>query len=69
MAKSRSGLYSPRSPKAASSRPAGGYMRAGNDEGGKFVDRNLMGVNPLKEQFEPTDAQPVPQRYKMAGGC
>lgn len=35
----------------------------------KFVDRNLLPVNPLKEQFEPTDASPVPQRYKMAGGA
>jgi hypothetical protein len=34
-----------------------------------YVDRNLMKVNPLKEQFAPTDAEPVRQRYKMAGGC
>lgn len=36
---------------------------------GKFKDRNLMGTNPLKEQFEPTPAEPVRQHYKMAGGC
>ncbi len=36
--------------------------------GTKIVDRNLMGVNPTKEQFEPTDASPIPQRFKMAGG-
>ncbi len=34
-----------------------------------YVDRNLMKVNPLKEQFAPTDAEPVRQRYKMGGGC
>lgn len=44
-------------------------MPKGNDEGGRFVDRKLMGVNPLKEQFEPTGAEPVRQRYKMGGGC
>ena len=44
-------------------------MRKGNDEGGKFVDRNLAGVNPLKEQFEPTGTEPVRQHFKMAGGC
>jgi small ligand-binding sensory domain FIST len=36
---------------------------------GKFVDRNLMGVNPSKEQFEPTDANPVRQHKRMAGDC
>lgn len=44
-------------------------MAKGNDEGGKFVDRNLMKVNPLKEQFEPTDAEPVNQHKRMAGAC
>ena len=44
-------------------------MPKGNDEGGKFVDRKLMPVNPLKQQFEPTTAEPVRQQYKMAGGC
>lgn len=34
-----------------------------------FVDRDLMKVNPLKEQFEPTDQSPVRQHVKMAGGC
>jgi hypothetical protein len=41
----------------------------GNDEGGKFVPRNLLSTSPLKEQFEPTSAEPVRQRFKMAGGC
>lgn len=35
----------------------------------KFVDRDLCKVNPLKEQFEPTDAMPVRNTYKMAGGA
>lgn len=34
-----------------------------------YVDRNLMGVSPLKEQFEPTPAEPVRQRARMAGAC
>lgn len=33
-----------------------------------YNDRNLMGVNPTKEQFEPTDASPIRQRNKMGGG-
>ena len=32
-----------------------------------FIDRNLMNVNPMKEQFEPTEAQPIRQRARMAG--
>lgn len=44
-------------------------MPKGNDEAGRFVDRNLMKVNPRKQQFEPTPAEPVRLRYKMAGGC
>lgn len=35
----------------------------------EFVDRDLTGVNPLSQQFEPTDADPVRQHYRMAGGC
>jgi len=34
-----------------------------------FVDRDLAKINPLKEQFEPTGAEPVRQHHKMAGGC
>lgn len=44
-------------------------MPRGNDEGGRFVDRKLTAVNPKKEQFAPTDAEPVRQRFKMGGGC
>lgn len=35
----------------------------------KFRSRDLRGVNPLREQFSPTPAEPVRARYKMAGGC
>ena len=45
------------------------YMPKGNSEGGKYVDRNLMKVNPKKEQFAPTPAEPVRLRYRMGGGC
>lgn len=38
-------------------------------KGGKLVDRNLLGVNPKKEQFEPTPAAPMNQHKKMAGAC
>ena len=48
----------------------------GGKEGGyahgvptKFVDRDLRKVNPFREQFAPTEAEPVRQIYKMAGGC
>ena len=33
----------------------------------KLKDRNLMGVNPLKEQFEPTAAMPMRQKHRMGG--
>ncbi len=42
------------------------YKQAGDC---KFVDRNLMGVNPLKEQFEPSGSEPIRQHHKMAGGA
>lgn len=44
-------------------------MPKGNDEGGRFTDRKLMGVDPKKEQFAPTTAEPVRQRFRMGGGC
>jgi hypothetical protein len=34
----------------------------------RFVDRNLAGAG-TEEQFAPTEAAPVPQQYKMAGGA
>ena len=44
-------------------------MPKGNDEGGRFVPRDLRGINPKRTQFEPTPAEPVRQRFKMGGGC
>lgn len=35
---------------------------------GKLVERKMLGVNPKKEQFEPTEASPVSQHKRMAGG-
>jgi hypothetical protein len=32
-----------------------------------FKDRQLMSVNPLKEQFEPTESEPIRQQARMAG--
>lgn len=31
------------------------------------ADRNLSGVSPLAEQFEPTPAQPITQHRRMGG--
>jgi hypothetical protein len=33
------------------------------------VERSLLGVNPLNQQFEPTEAMPVRNRFKMGGGA
>lgn len=44
-------------------------MPKGNDEKGRFVSRDLCAVDPKKEQFEPTEAEPVRQHAKMAGAC
>lgn len=35
----------------------------------KFKSRDLAGASPLKDQFEPTPAAPVRQRYRMGGGA
>jgi len=43
-------------------------MPRGNDEGGKFVNRNLVPVK-TAEAFVPTPAEPVRLHFKMAGGC
>ena len=37
-------------------------------KGERFVERNLVPVNPLREQFEPTPANPVRAHFRMAGG-
>lgn len=34
-----------------------------------YKPHDLAKINPLKQQFEPTPACPVPQHYKMAGGA
>lgn len=34
---------------------------------GTFKDVDIAGTDPLKQQFEPTDAQPVRQHARMAG--
>lgn len=34
----------------------------------KIKERNLMGVSPLKQQFEPTESNPIRQHHRMAGG-
>lgn len=46
-------------------------MPKGNDEGGRFVSRNLAPVKGVvaQNQFAPTPAEPVRMRFKMAGGC
>ena len=43
----------------------------GNDEGGKYVPRDLAGIKGFaaQNQFAPTDSVPVRQRFKMGGGC
>ena len=33
----------------------------------ELKDRNLLGTNPLKEQFEPLDSMPIRQKHRMAG--
>ncbi len=37
-------------------------------KGPALRDTKAAKVSPNKEQFAPTEASPVPQRYKMAGG-
>jgi hypothetical protein len=57
-------------PKLVSAKKAAGrneMYRAGVPN--TYMDRNLMATNPLKEQFEPTPAEPVRQHAKMAGAC
>lgn len=43
-------------------------MPKGNDEGGKFVSRNLIPIK-TAEAFVPTPAEPVRLHFKLAGGC
>lgn len=55
--------------KQASKQMKSPKMPRGNDERGKFVDRDLLHTNPRTEQFEPTPAEPVRQHKRMAGAC
>ena len=41
----------------------------GNFKGDTFQNVPVAKTDPKKQQFEPTDAEPVRQRFKMAGGC
>ncbi len=50
-------------------KPVKSPIRGANDERNRFVDRNLIKVNPRKEQFAPTPAEPVNQHKRMAGAC
>lgn len=36
-------------------------------QGTKFTDRDLRKVNPMKEQFEPTEAAAIRQHKRMGG--
>lgn len=56
-------------PKSYPKAPKGPRMPKGNDEGGRFVARDLKAIDPKKEQFEPTAAEPVSQHKRMAGAC
>ncbi len=40
-----------------------------NDEGGRFVDRNLAALKDGGESLVPTDAEPVSLHKRMAGAC
>ena len=34
----------------------------------EFKDRSLSHIDPKREQFEPTEAVPIRQHHRMAGG-
>ena len=38
-----------------------------NEGSEQYKDRNLAAINPLTEQFAPTDANPISQHKNMAG--
>jgi hypothetical protein len=44
-----------------------GWKDVGAAQGARFVDRNLLAVDPMKEQFEPTDGEPIHGHKRMAG--
>jgi len=49
--------------------PGGLRTREEVGAGQHFEDRDLMRGKVPKDQFAPSEAEPVRQRYKMAGGC
>lgn len=51
-------------PKKGGSKPRPGV---GMVKGGTYSPPNLMKTNPLRQQFEPTAAQPIRQRARMGG--
>lgn len=59
--------------KMSKSSPQGGKGCACNTfmaKDGMYQEkRNLVGTNPMKEQFEPTDSEPIRQRARMSGVC
>ena len=50
-------------------RPGGLRTREEVGAGQHFEDRDLMRGKVPKDQFAPSEAEPVRQRYKMGGGC
>ena len=54
-------------PKQKRSVPVGNKRVVTPKAPSSFKDRNLMGVNPLKEQFEPTTGEAIRQHHRMAG--
>ena len=51
-------------------RPQGRKNRGpGQGAGQHFEDRDLMRGKVPKDQFAPSEAEPVRQRFKMAGWC
>lgn len=52
-------------PKSYGVNPAGGAAKAGVPT--RYKDIDIAGTDPNKEQFEPTDAQPIRQSARMAG--
>jgi hypothetical protein len=47
--------------------PKGEKLKQPSGKGMTFKDRDLCKVNPLSEQFEPTDATPISNHKQMGG--
>jgi hypothetical protein len=48
-------------------KPSKGYSYPCPPAEMRFNDRPIMSTNPMREQFEPTDAQPIRQHKRMGG--